>query len=107
MEQRSNFAERSIALVTGAAQGIGRGIAYALTEASYKVMLADIEEELLENATSELSARGREVIAQRLDVVSEVDWSSAALTVKSKWGGLDLLVNCAGISPRGTVESTS
>jgi 3-oxoacyl-[acyl-carrier protein] reductase len=107
MEQGLTPTERSIALVTGAAQGIGRGIAHALAEASYKVMLADIEEELLENATSELAVQGRQVVAQRLNVASEVDWASAALTVKSRWGGLDLLVNCAGISPRGTVESTS
>ena len=36
------------------------------------------------------------------------DWASAmAVAELAKWGGLDLLVNCAGISPRGTVESTS
>ena len=107
MERASHPAERSIALVTGAAQGIGRGIAESLAEASYKVVLADIDEELLEKATAELLARGFAVVAQRLDVASDLDWSSAISSVSAKWGGLDLLVNCAGISPRGTVESTS
>jgi NAD(P)-dependent dehydrogenase (short-subunit alcohol dehydrogenase family) len=107
MERESQPTERSIALVTGAAQGIGRGIAQSLAEASYKVMLADIEEDLLEKANAELLARGFAVVAQRLDVASHLDWASATLAVSSKWGGLDLLVNCAGISPRGTVESTS
>jgi NAD(P)-dependent dehydrogenase (short-subunit alcohol dehydrogenase family) len=107
MERASRPAERSIALVTGAAQGIGRGIADSLAEASYRVVLADIEEELLEKATAKLLARGFAVVAQRLDVSSDLDWSSAILSVIAKWGGLDLLVNCAGISPRGTVESTS
>jgi 3-oxoacyl-[acyl-carrier protein] reductase len=107
MEPASHPAERSIALVTGAAQGIGRGIAESLAEASYRVVLADIEEELLEKATAELLARGFAVVAQRLDVASDLGWSSAILSVSAKWGGLDLLVNCAGISPRGTVESTN
>jgi NAD(P)-dependent dehydrogenase (short-subunit alcohol dehydrogenase family) len=99
-------AERSIALVTGAAQGIGRGIAQALTRAAYRVMLADIEDELLAQATVELKAEGFDVAGQHLDVTSIRDWSSAMAVLSSRWGGLDLLVNCAGISPRGTVEST-
>ena len=107
MERESSPTVRSIALVTGAAQGIGRGIAQALGEASYKVMLADIDENFLYQATNELLARGFAVVGQRLDVASEIDWANAISTVKEKWGGLDLLVNCAGISPRGTVESTS
>jgi 3-oxoacyl-[acyl-carrier protein] reductase len=70
-------------------------------------MLADIEEALLEKSTAELSARGFSVMARRLDVASELDWASATLALSTNWGGLDLLVNCAGISPRGTVETTS
>jgi NAD(P)-dependent dehydrogenase (short-subunit alcohol dehydrogenase family) len=107
MEPAPHPAERSIALVTGAAQGIGRGIAESLAEASYKVVLADIEEKFLEKTTAELLARGFSVVAQRLDVTSALGWSSAVSSVSANWGGLDLLVNCAGISPRGTVESTS
>jgi NAD(P)-dependent dehydrogenase (short-subunit alcohol dehydrogenase family) len=107
MERESQPTGRSIALVTGAAQGIGRGIAQSLAEASYKVMLADIDEDLLEKTTAELVARGFAALAQRLDVASDLDWASATQALSTKWGGLDLLVNCAGISPRGTVESTS
>jgi 3-oxoacyl-[acyl-carrier protein] reductase len=107
MERESVPSKRSIALVTGAAQGIGKGIAQSLAEAEYKVMLADIEEDFLQNATAVLLSRGFAVIGQRLDVTSEIDWASAISVVSAKWGGLDLLVNCAGISPRGTVESTS
>ncbi len=106
MESGSERAARSIALVTGAAQGIGCGIARSLAAANYKVMLADIEDELLNAATAELTASGAQVFAQRLDVTSAVDWANAIAVVSSQWGGLDLLVNCAGISPRGTVEST-
>jgi NAD(P)-dependent dehydrogenase (short-subunit alcohol dehydrogenase family) len=70
-------------------------------------MLADIEDEHLEKAAAELSADGFAVVAQRLDVASHRDWQSAISVLSARWSGLDLLVNCAGISPRGTVESTS
>ena len=99
--------KRSIALVTGAAQGIGYGIAYALARAGYKVMLADIADELLEAATHELCVQGFGAIGQHLEVASGQDWTSAMSVLGSRWGGLDVLVNCAGISPRGTVESTT
>jgi NAD(P)-dependent dehydrogenase (short-subunit alcohol dehydrogenase family) len=106
MGSPSEPAVRSIALVTGAAQGIGQGIARSLAAAGYKVMLADIEDDLLEKATNELRAEGFDAVGQRLEVGNAGDWASAVAVVSSRWGGLDLLVNCAGISPRGTVEST-
>jgi NAD(P)-dependent dehydrogenase (short-subunit alcohol dehydrogenase family) len=107
MQRGSLPAERSIALVTGAAQGIGRGIAQSLAQGSYRVMLADIEDELLAETTHELRAQGFDVVGHHLEVSSSQDWASAMAVVNSKWEGLDVLVNCAGISPRGTVESTS
>jgi NAD(P)-dependent dehydrogenase (short-subunit alcohol dehydrogenase family) len=106
MERGSQPAERSIALVTGAAQGIGRGIALALARAGYRVMLADIEDELLAEAAAELKGQGLDVLGRHLEVSSSEDWTSAIGVLRSSWGGLDVLVNCAGVSPRGTVEST-
>jgi 3-oxoacyl-[acyl-carrier protein] reductase len=107
MERSSEPAERTIALVTGAAQGIGRGIAGCLASAEYKVLLADIEDTRLAESVSELAEEGFEVLGQHLDVAQAGDWNEAVALAASHWGGLDVLVNCAGISPRGTVESTS
>ncbi len=106
MERRSPPAERSTALVTGAAQGIGRGIAQALSSAAYRVMLADIDDALLAEAAADLKGQGFDVVGQHLEVRSAEDWTSAIEVLSSRWGGLDVLVNCAGISPRGTAEST-
>ena len=103
----SQAAERSIALVTGAAQGIGRGIARCLSQAAYQVMLADIEDGLLAQTADELRAEGFDVVGRHLEVTSSADWAAAMAALNSSWGGLDVLVNCAGISPRGTVETTS
>jgi 3-oxoacyl-[acyl-carrier protein] reductase len=74
--------------------------------ASYKVVLADIEHELLGRSAADLRAQRYEVIGEALDVTRAEDWGRVVAQLVSRWGGLDLLVNCAGISPRGTVEST-
>jgi NAD(P)-dependent dehydrogenase (short-subunit alcohol dehydrogenase family) len=97
---------RTVALVTGAAQGIGLGIAHSLASAFYKVVLADVEDDLVQQAAADLRGHGFEVIGKHLDVTKHGDWDRAVADLKSRWGGLDLLVNCAGISPRGTAEST-
>ena len=106
MEPGSPRAERSIAFVTGAAQGIGRGIAQALARAEYRVMLADIDDVLLAEVAGDLKTQGFDVVGQHLEVRSAPDWTSAIQVLSARWGGLDVLVNCAGISPRGTAEST-
>jgi NAD(P)-dependent dehydrogenase (short-subunit alcohol dehydrogenase family) len=97
---------RTVALVSGAAQGIGLGIARSLASASYKVVLADVEDDLVQQAAADLRGHGFEAIGQHLDVTQHGDWARAVADLNSRWGGLDLLVNCAGISPRGTAEST-
>jgi 3-oxoacyl-[acyl-carrier protein] reductase len=98
--------DRAVALVTGAAQGIGLGIAQALAVASYKVMMADIEPELGRQAAAALREEGATVEAARLDVTRADQWEQAIERLIAQWGALDVLVNCAGISPRGTAEST-
>ena len=99
--------DRTVALVTGAAQGIGLGIARSLASASYKVVLADIDDEIWSSGPrAALRAEGFEAIGEHLDVTRADDWEQAVGHLIARWGGLDVLVNCAGISPRGTAEST-
>ncbi len=98
--------DRTVALVTGAAQGIGLGIARSLASASYKVVLADIEHELVQQSATGLRDEGFDTIGESLDVTRGDDWGQAVGHLIARWGGLDVLVNCAGISPRGTAEST-
>jgi 3-oxoacyl-[acyl-carrier protein] reductase len=70
------------------------------------VALTDIEDEFLAQSVAGLRGAGFEVHGEHLDVTSDADWEKAVSSVVAQWGGLGLLVNCAGISPRGTVEST-
>lgn len=95
-----------MALVTGAAQGIGLGIARAMAAASYKVVLADVEPDLVRREAAAMVAGGSAAIGEPLDVTRSEDWARAIEKSAAQWGGIDVLVNCAGISPRGTIEST-
>jgi NAD(P)-dependent dehydrogenase (short-subunit alcohol dehydrogenase family) len=102
----SGASDRTVALVTGAAQGIGLGIARALAAACYKVVLADVERDLVRDSAAELAGAGFQAVGEPLDVTRAGDWDAVVEQTVARWGGLDLLVNCAGISPRGTIEST-
>jgi 3-oxoacyl-[acyl-carrier protein] reductase len=95
-----------VALVTGAAQGVGLGIAEALAAAGYRVALTDVNEELVRRSAAEIDGRGLAAVGLRLDVTSADEWCRAVAEVEKTWGRLDVLVNNAGISPRGTIEST-
>ncbi len=102
----SEASKRSVALVTGAAQGIGLGIARVLAAASYRVVLADVDRQLVEESAGVLAAEGRTAVGEHLDVTRAEDWARAVERTRDRFGDLDVLVNCAGISPRGSIEST-
>ena len=99
--------ERVVALVTGAAQGIGLGIARALAASGRKVALTDVNGDAVVGAAETLAAEGFETIGLHLDVTRTTDWERAVAEVAARWGRLDVLVNNAGISSRGTTTSTA
>ena len=85
-----------VAIVTGAAQGIGRAIASRLADEGAKVALADIQLESAERAASEICAGGASAIAVALDVTRLDDAVAAADRVERELGPIDILVNNAG-----------
>jgi NAD(P)-dependent dehydrogenase (short-subunit alcohol dehydrogenase family) len=101
-----NNGTRPVALVTGAAQGIGEGIARVLGKAGFDVVLGDVEHALVIETAASHKAAGINALGLALDVVKADDWARAMALVEERWGGLDVLVNNAGISSRGTIEST-
>ena len=86
-----------VAIVTGAARGIGRAIAHGLASAGANVVIADLRIEDAEITARDIhEATGRTVIAIRTDVTSLADAENLALTTMEKFGRIDSLVNSAG-----------
>jgi 3-oxoacyl-[acyl-carrier protein] reductase len=102
----SGASNRTVAIVTGAGRGIGLGVAQALSGAGLKVALTDLDGPSAEREAEALRAAGREAIGLVLDVSDAGRWAAVVGEVVGLWGGIDVLVNNAGISPRGTAEST-
>jgi NAD(P)-dependent dehydrogenase (short-subunit alcohol dehydrogenase family) len=89
------------AFVTGAASGIGLGIATALTQAAVKVMLCDIEEAALANAVAELKRTNANVDGVKADVSLKAELKAAAEATLARYGKVHILVNNAGVGGAG------
>lgn len=87
-----------IALVTGAAQGIGRAIALELAKTGAALALADINEAKLALVVGEVEAMGGTATAFKLDVSNQESIESGAKAVLDRFGKVDILVNNAGIT---------
>jgi len=85
-----------VAIVTGAAQGIGQAIAIRLADEGAKVALADIQLDSAEQAAAEIRRSGAVAIAVALDVTKLDQAIAAADRVESELGPIDILVNNAG-----------
>jgi NAD(P)-dependent dehydrogenase (short-subunit alcohol dehydrogenase family) len=85
------------ALVTGAARGIGAGIAQALAAAGASVMIGDVLAELGRETAQKIAATGAKAGFVPLDVTKDADWASAVSATVKELGGFDILVNNAGI----------
>jgi NAD(P)-dependent dehydrogenase (short-subunit alcohol dehydrogenase family) len=90
-----------VAVVTGAASGIGRGLADRFAAEGMRVVLADIERPVLEQAAKEIEATGAEVLAVPTDVSLEDDVSALAAQAFETFGDVHLLCNNAGVGSRG------
>jgi 3-oxoacyl-[acyl-carrier protein] reductase len=90
----------TVALVTGAARGIGRAIALKLADAGSRVALNDLSGEavLLGEAAEEIAARGGRARAVPGNVCSSAEMKTAVDSILADWGKIDILVNNAGIT---------
>jgi NAD(P)-dependent dehydrogenase (short-subunit alcohol dehydrogenase family) len=89
-----------IAVVTGGAAGIGRGIVEALLDEGARVVIADIEEPVLDSTVAELASRG-EVTGVRTDVSDFASVDALAQAVFDRHGACHLLFNNAGVTSGG------
>ena len=87
-----------VAVITGAASGIGRGIAERCVGGGMKVVLADVDEANLAKAETELKAEGGTVLAVRTDVSKRSDVELLARQALDAFGQVHLLFNNAGVA---------
>lgn len=87
-----------VAVITGAAEGIGKAIAVAAAAEGMRLVLADIHQELLDKTVSELRQAGAEVIGVVTDVSKEVEIQALADQAYAQFGHVHLLVNNAGVA---------
>jgi len=97
-----------VALVTGAASGMGWATAKAFAEAGAAVVLADVEEEAVKAAARELAAAGRKAIAVRCDVSDDAQVAAMVDRTVAAFGRLDAAFNNAGVMAQiaPTADST-
>ena len=93
-----------VAIVTGAAMGIGRACAMRMAQQGARVVLADIDEAAGERTRGEIADAGGEAAFLRTDVTSMADMEAAAAFALQRFGTIDILVNNAAQAIGGVVD---
>jgi len=93
-----------IAIITGAASGVGKEDAILLAKEGARVVLTDLNEDA---GRAVAAAIGEQALFVRQDISSEDDWKAVIKATEDKFGGVDVLVNNAAILQYGTIEDTT
>ena len=99
--------EGKVALISGAARGMGECEARLFIREGAKVVLGDVLEENGRQVAEEIVRQGGNATFVRLDVTTEADWQRAVETAERMYGKLQILVNNAGIVRMGLLDETS
>ncbi|MFX1390819.1 MAG: SDR family NAD(P)-dependent oxidoreductase [Promethearchaeota archaeon] len=101
-----NFKDK-VAVITGGASGIGRGLAYAFAERGCKIVLADIDKNGLDKVSSELQEIGAEVMTQITDISDPEQVAHLVDASYERFGCVNILCNNAGIAGGGPISLMS
>jgi len=96
-----------VALVTGAARGIGLAAARILAQESARVLMCDLDEEVVQEAANDLRKEGLTVQAMKTDVADQASIAQAVEVAVVAWSRLDILVSNAAITDDTPFESIS
>jgi len=94
-----------VAVVTGAASGIGRGLAQRFAVEGMRVVMADVEQPALDDAARDVAATGAEVLAVRTDVSKAADVEALAQKTLERFGAVHIVCNNAGVGGGGPFAS--
>ena len=91
-------------LITGAASGLGAELARRYASAGYAVCVADLQQEAGEKVVTELRGMGSDSFFYSLNVTSDEQWQALVNEVQQRWGGIDCIINNAGVAASGYIE---
>ena len=94
-------------LITGGASGLGRAIVHQFARLGWRIAVVDINIDGATNVAEEANQMGAQAIPLFCDVGKDEDFISIAKTLKEQWGGLDVLVNNAGVATTGMMVDCS
>lgn len=90
-------------LITGATAGLGEALALQFATAGFKVAIASRNPEKVAATAARVQQAGAEALQVQLEVTSVEDFEAAAIKVEQAWGGLDILINNAGVLTAGKI----
>lgn len=93
--------------ITGGASGLGRALALRYARDGWRVAIADLHDERGEAAREELATQGVPALYFHADVTREEDLQAAADELARVWGGVDVVINNAGVAQAGAIEDVS
>jgi len=99
--------DRTRVFITGAASGLGRALAENYGQRGSRIGIADVNGERAAQTAAAVAAWGGEPLVIECDIRSDDQVRAAAEMVRDTWGGVDVLVNNAGVAAAGTVVDTS
>jgi len=93
--------------ITGAGSGFGAALAHLYADRGWRVAVTDVDEDRARRTLTEIGDAGGGNFFLQLDVTNQAHWQQLYDLVVQRWGGLDVLVNNAGVAAAGNVEETS
>lgn len=94
-------------VITGGGSGLGRAMALRWARQGAAICITDRDAETAGKVAQEVTQAGGDAIAVQADVTSEADWLTVLEQVQQRWGGVDILINNAGVATAGSFETES